>query len=109
MGEWRLRRGDQEFPLRDNEMLKEWAASGRVNPDDYVYNPLLEKWMYACDLAELQEHFAKAKSKAEAAHLNQVSFGLGCLGFLLLFLFPPAGIIVLLIAIVMSAVYYLKR
>jgi hypothetical protein len=53
MAEWKLKRGEQEWPIRDAEMLREWASSGRLNPDDYVFNPVLAKWVYARDVAEL--------------------------------------------------------
>lgn len=109
MAEWRIKRGDEQFVAPDLPTLQAWAKSQRVRPDDYVFNPTLQNWMYARDAAELQSIFAATLSRGAAEHYNKVSFGMGCLGVLLLFLFWPAGVIVLIIALILSALYYVKR
>lgn len=54
MPDWKLRRGDSEWPIESIAMLQEWATSGRVTGSDYVFNPILEKWMYAEEVIELR-------------------------------------------------------
>jgi hypothetical protein len=109
MAEWRIKRGEEEFIAPDTVTLQEWAKSQRVRPDDYVFNPTLQRWMYARDAAELQPIFTSEQSRGAAEHYNQVSLGLGCLGVVLLFVFWPAGVAVLVVAVALSAMYYVKR
>jgi hypothetical protein len=53
MTEWKLRRDEREWPVKDAAELQQWANTGHVSPSDYIYNPTLEKWMYAREIAEL--------------------------------------------------------
>lgn len=58
--EWKIRTPTtgQETPVRGGiETLQEMAASGKLLAEHYVYNPILEKWLYARDLAELKSSF----------------------------------------------------
>jgi hypothetical protein len=51
---WLLKRGSEEYPIPGGpEELQRWAIAGKVRAEDYVYNPVLEKWMYARDTAEV--------------------------------------------------------
>jgi hypothetical protein len=109
MAEWKIKRGDEEFSAADLETLKKWAKQGRVKPEDYVLNPVLEEWMYARDAAELEGIFSKQKDKSSASQLNRVSWLLGLLGLLMLVVFPPAGVVLLIIAVVTSAIYHVMR
>lgn len=54
MAEWEVKRGDDEWPVADVQMLREWARTGRVSPTDYVYNPTLGRWIYASEVKELE-------------------------------------------------------
>jgi hypothetical protein len=83
--------------------------SGRVALSDYVLNPALERWMYVRELGELSEALTAQKGRVDAEMLNRTRWELGCLGLLLLVLFPPAGMGLLIIAVCMSAFYYVKR
>ena len=109
MSEWKVRRGEQEWPADDAATLRAWAESGKIVGSDYVFNPILQKWVYASEIAEINDIFANRKEKTDLEKLNKSSLGLGCLGVLLLFLFWPAGVVVLVIAIAMSAWYHIKR
>jgi hypothetical protein len=109
MDSWKVKRGNQEWTLAGPDELRAHAASGQLLPDDYVYNPILERWMYARELAETEAIFSTARSSVEADRLNQASFGIGCLGLLLMLASPLIGGVVLLIAVVLSVVYYLKK
>jgi hypothetical protein len=100
---WKVRRGTEKFPVRDETMLREWANTDRIRADDHVFNPVLEKWMYAPDVAQIAGAFEQQKEKSENETLTKMSWGLGCLGFQALFLFWPAGVALLIIAVVMSA------
>jgi hypothetical protein len=52
--EWKLKIGDQEHTARSDDELRQWYREGRVRADNYVYHPVLQKWMYARDLEELR-------------------------------------------------------
>ena len=109
MAEWQIKRGESQFAAPDLETLQAWARSGNIVQTDYVFNPVLQQWMYAKDLGELQAVFGSHKIQAEKDNLNRMSWGLGCLGILVCFFFWPAGIVLLIIAIVMSAFYHVKK
>ena len=107
--EWKLRRGADEYPVGTVATLNDWTNAGRIAPTDYIFNPVLERWMYAIEVAEIASYFAVQKSRASNENLNRMSWGLGLLGLLLLILFWPAGVVVLIIAVVMSALYQVNR
>jgi hypothetical protein len=100
MSEWKLKRGNEEWPIADAEMLKQWATDGRVNADDYVFNPILEKWMYARDAVELAGVF---EAKTQSVN-RKTGCSVSILGALLCLLFWPLGVIVLAIGLVMWGV-----
>lgn len=60
MADWKIRRGDSEWPAESIAILQEWAKSGRLNGSDYIFNPILEKWMYAADVLELRSSLPQA-------------------------------------------------
>ena len=109
MDQWKVRRGNDEFPVDGVETLKQWANLGRIAESDYIYNPILGRWMYARELAEIAGYFQRKEEVAKNENLNRTSWGLGCLGLLVCFFFWPAGLVLIIIAIVMSAFYHVKR
>jgi HEAT repeat. len=70
MAGWKLRRGDSEWPVESIAILQEWARSGRVNRSDYVFNPILEKWMYAEEVIELRALIATTPTSPNQGGLN---------------------------------------
>jgi len=64
-------------------------------------------------MRKISENFRRSlgsqKAQAEKDNLNRMSWGLGCLGILGCFFFRPAGIVLLIIAVVMSAFYHVKK
>jgi hypothetical protein len=48
-----IRVGDQDFRAPDMATLREWAGERRIPPDTYIFHPLLQRWIYARELAEL--------------------------------------------------------
>ena len=62
MAEWQIKRGESQFAAPDLETLEAWARTGNVVQTDYVFNPILQQWMYAKDLGELQAVFGKPES-----------------------------------------------
>jgi hypothetical protein len=109
MSEWKMKRGTDEITVGDTTALKAMAQQGKLKPEDYVLNPVLQQWMYARDAAELQGIFASQSSNAKAEEYNKLSLGLGVVGLLLLFLFPLAGVMVLVAAIGLSVMYYVNK
>jgi hypothetical protein len=60
MAEWRVRRGDSEWPVESFAALQDSAMAGRLNESDYIFNPVLAKWMYAHEVLELRGSIAHA-------------------------------------------------
>jgi hypothetical protein len=109
--EWRLKQGSQETAINSVATLKQWAAEGRIQRDDYVFNPILEKWLYAKDTVEIQELFSAKEKGKEARRLNGLGLSFG-IGGLLLGLVPGLAIVgglLLLIGIVLTIAYYIKK
>ena len=109
MAEWQIKSGDSQFTAPDVETLRQWAKDGRVTQTDYVFNPILQQWMYARDLGELQAVISAQKARADKDKLNRMSWGLGCLGLFFSIFFWPAGVVLMAIAIVMAAIYHVKE
>jgi hypothetical protein len=106
MPNWRIKRGDVEFEAADTAELQAWAQERRVVESDYVYNEMLQRWMYALEIAELSGTFGVIASTAKLETVNRMSWGFFLFGILLCFLYPPAGVVCAVIGVVMG-VYYL--
>ena len=89
--------------------LKGMVELGTLLPESYVYNPILEKWLYARDTAELGPLFASADRAKSAKGINSAGLIFGILGLLALPFVPTFGLLFIGIGIVLSIVYYAKR
>jgi hypothetical protein len=65
--------------------------------------------MYARELAELEDIVKIQESSAQANQYNKTSWTFGGFGLLLLFIFPPAGVVLLIIGVILAVMYYVKR
>lgn len=74
---WKVRRQDIEYSAANFEELLEWVRRGKVAPSDYVFNPVLERWMYASEVKELV--FVPSSAPKRTSPI-----ALGCLVLLLL-------------------------
>ena len=54
---WIVCRNLLEIPVPDIGMLPNWAARGRLRPDDYVAHPVLEQCFLAREMPELKSIF----------------------------------------------------
>lgn len=106
---WIVRRGDQEFPCESIDLLKQWTREGRVIREDYVYNPVLQQWLYARDAAELQPLFGRAQKVDEAKRLNGLGLAFGIGGILVSWVHPPFGVLLFVVGLVLTVGYYVKR
>lgn len=108
---WMVRRGDEKFPVRGIAQLQEWARAGRILPSDYVFNPVLTRWMYARDAAELAPIFAES-GRQERASRGTSKAGLGLLfggiviGYIIWW---PAGIITSVVGVLVIVAHALSR
>jgi hypothetical protein len=55
--EFIIRQAGQDFRAPDVATLRGWAREGRVPHDSYVFHPVLGRWAYARELAELEDSF----------------------------------------------------
>ena len=53
--QWKVRIGDEEFPVESLDRLREAVATGDLKPEHYVWNPTLGRWLYARDVEELRD------------------------------------------------------
>lgn len=55
--EFIIRQAGQDFRAPDVATLRDWTREGRILHDSYVFHPVLNRWAYARELAELDESF----------------------------------------------------
>ena len=63
----------KELTTSSIEELENWIHEGLISLTDYVYNPILKKWMYVRDLAEIESIVKERKSAIEVREYNQAS------------------------------------
>ena len=59
MAEWKIRVGDVVVKAASIAELREWVREKRLLPENYVFHPVLERWMYVKDLEELKAELSK--------------------------------------------------
>jgi hypothetical protein len=106
---FKVKRGAQEVEVPDIETLRQYVIEGHIKLSDYVYNPILSKWMYAQELAELEDIVNKQQSTAKSMQYNKMSWTFAGFGLLVLFVFPPAGIVLMIIGVILSVMYYVNK
>jgi hypothetical protein len=102
---YKIRRGEEEFTTAGLEELRAFVRSGRVLESDYVFNPMLEKWMYARELAELADAFKAPRAKKD----NKVSWLLFLVSILVGFVWPLAGVILFVVALIYAVKVHLAK
>lgn len=100
---YRLKRGEQEYQIRGLARLQEAARIGRVVPSDYVFNPVLERWMYARDMAELQGQLGAVAAQKESKQGHRTAWMLFLLSILCgLLINQFVGVVLFIVAIVVA-------
>ena len=67
---WIVCRNRQEIPVPSVDVLPRWAELGRIRPDDYLVNPLIESCVLACDVPDLRAAFREARVRKVKAMLR---------------------------------------
>jgi hypothetical protein len=113
-----IRQAGQDFRAPDVATLRVWARERRVLRDSYIFHPVLNRWSYARDMAELEESFGKTPTSiSDLAHSYRqlvlwvgvqilVSVGLPVLDSLSLILLP--ALIVTIVALAFLRVSYCR-
>jgi len=57
----------QQFQCPNVATLQHWADEGRVKPESYVFHPLLQRWIVAREVSELQPTYARTDNIAKLA------------------------------------------
>jgi hypothetical protein len=60
---WILCRKLQEIPVPCVDVLGDWAERGRIRPDDYLVNPVLERCFQAREIPDLKAIFRKLRMR----------------------------------------------
>jgi len=106
-----IRREDGEFRAPDAATLREWYGQGRISPDTYIYHPVLARWMYARELAELASTPAtRGLNVIEMARNYRqlvIWIGVQILSSLAMLVFPPLFVFVLVT--VVASIFYTYR
>lgn len=99
MTEWKMKRGDTEYPATSLAELRQWALKGNLVGSDYVFNPTLSKWMYARELEELKASFPAGKNGNTLIAVGAVLLAMG-LFIPKAWLFMLLGVVVLVVGVV---------
>lgn len=51
--DWVVKVSEAEYRARSIDEVKEWYSERRISDENYVFHPILQKWMYVKDLEEL--------------------------------------------------------
>ena len=105
---WKVKRGEREFECPDTTTLKRLASEGSIAVDDYVFNPVLNQWLYARDVAEIQGVFGKAAKTEKAKTAKNAGIGFAVVGVLFLLVAPPLGIVCFLAAGVCGVIHHVQ-
>jgi hypothetical protein len=73
MMEWKVQVGDVVVRAASVEELREWVREERVLPENYVFHPVLERWMYVKELEELKAELSNCARRAapfQRVHAN---------------------------------------
>ncbi len=66
---WLIQRGSSQFSAPDAATVEEWASAGRIAEDDYVYNPMLGRWLLARETPEFWRGRQKRNAVVNASRL----------------------------------------
>ncbi len=85
MPEYRVLKDGVKYKAPDIQTLKRWVREGRIKPHNQVYHPVLQKWLYIKDMAELEEDLKKTSTskKSFARYFTLATTFLILVGFVL--------------------------
>ncbi len=97
----------------DLVQLRAWASERRITPAHQVFSHASDKWLLAGELPELQDVLASSTTTAAPIEKpwyeqNVSCGGAGCLaivGIALLFIYPPLGVLLMFVALVVAVVF----
>lgn len=52
---WIIQRGEQQYPVADVNMLRDWATQGQIAPSDQIWSPVKGEWSAAREVSELAD------------------------------------------------------
>lgn len=81
MSEWKVKRGEEQWDIRDTAMLQEWARDRRITATDYVLNPTLDRWMLANEVPELSGLFTLKAASGRPAARGSCGLAFACFLF----------------------------
>lgn len=105
---FKLRRGETDFDVPNLATLVEWARAGRVAPTDYVYNPTLERWVYAREMGELEGEFRAAATQQKSQDYRKYAFACFVAALVCALFAPSLSGILVLVAIVLLVANYAR-
>jgi hypothetical protein len=71
---WILCRNTQEIPVPSIDVLPSWAERGRLRPDDYLVNPIIESCVQVRDVPDLNAIFREARLRRLRTFVKKVLF-----------------------------------
>lgn len=67
---WIIQRGEQQFPVADVGMLRDWATRGNIAPNDQIWSPLMGEWRVARDVSEISHLIVRPSAAVAVPAIN---------------------------------------
>jgi len=106
MPEYKVLKDGKEYTTPDIEILKRWLKERKIRASDQVYHPVLQKWLYVKDMAELEEEIKKLSPGETSAGWNAlgciwegVALAVAIIGFIVMAFHKITGVTILIIAL----------
>lgn len=61
---WIIQRGQEQYPVADVSMLRDWATKGSIAPSDQIWSPLKGEWARATDVSEISDLMVRPSAPA---------------------------------------------
>ncbi len=103
---FKVRREDGDVDVHGVQELQRLYRTNKISPSDYIYNPTLDKWMYAKDFEELKE---LTGNEFQATLYNAIGLFSGILGLVVALFSPETGLLLIGIGVLFSILYYTVR
>ena len=71
---WIVCRNMKEIPVPSIDVLPQWAERGRLLPDDYLVNPIIESCVQVKDVPDLNAIFRAARLRRLRSIVKKVLF-----------------------------------
>lgn len=110
MPEYKVLKDGKEYKAPDIQTLKRWVEERRIRPEDRIYHPVSQKWIYVKDMEELEEEIKKLYPWKTRSWSERYMWPLGTIiaGFIIMLFQPLPGFLILITGIIVLVYRVMK-